>query len=88
LYVVREEYHPGIVVLSVHAIPVPVEASVSKFSVNGESNVVMLPLFVSAEEGEAINEIAVKVRANNASNDINAGILVNLVKNRRILRVG
>jgi hypothetical protein len=39
------------VVLSVHAMPVPVEASVSKFSTSGVPNAVMLPPFVKAEDG-------------------------------------
>jgi hypothetical protein len=36
--------------LSVQVIVVPVEASVSKFSVNGVPNDVILPLFVSADD--------------------------------------
>jgi len=37
--------------LSAHAMFVPVCASVSKLSVNGEPRVVMLPLLVNADEG-------------------------------------
>jgi hypothetical protein len=48
LYVARVEYHPGIVALSVQASPVPVAANVSKFSVRGTPNAVMLPPLVSA----------------------------------------
>ena len=43
LYVVRDEYHPGRVVLSVHTMLVPVAARLSKFSVNAVSSAVMLP---------------------------------------------
>jgi hypothetical protein len=73
--------------LSLHARFVPAEASVSKFSVSGESKVVILPLLVSAEEGDA-TKAAMKVKANNTSNEIIAGTLVNRVKNKRIVRVG
>ena len=51
LQVVRLEYQPGIVELSVHAMFVPVWASVSKFSVSGTPSAFMLPPFVSASEG-------------------------------------
>jgi hypothetical protein len=64
LYVTLDEYHPGIVELSVQAMPVPVEARVSKFSVRGDSNVVMLPLFVRAEEGEVMKEKTITEKAN------------------------
>jgi hypothetical protein len=50
LYVVRFEYQPGIVVLSVHTMLVPVCARVSKFSVRGEPSEVMLPPLVTADE--------------------------------------
>ena len=62
----RDEYQPGMVVLSAHAMPVPVEASVSKFSVKGAPSVTMLPLLVSADEGDGMNEIVMKAMASNA----------------------
>lgn len=58
------EYHAGIVELSVHVMPVPVEANVSKFSVRGDSNVVMLPLFVNAEDGDVMKEMTITDKAN------------------------
>src|SRR5262245_30020445 len=39
------------VVLSVHTMPVPVEASESKFSVSGVPSAVILPPLVRAEDG-------------------------------------
>jgi hypothetical protein len=65
LYVARVEYHPGIVELSVQVILVPVWARVSKFSVRGEPRAVILPLFVSADEGRTRAEIPIP-RAINA----------------------
>src|SRR5262245_18122517 len=57
LYVVRVEYQPGIVELSVHAMTVPVIASVSKFSVNGTPSVVILPPLVNAYEDGTSREL-------------------------------
>src|SRR5262245_29261851 len=57
LYVVRVEYQPGIVELSVHVMPVPVMASVSKLSVSGTPSAVMLPPLVNAYEDGTNREL-------------------------------
>jgi hypothetical protein len=54
--VARVEYQPGIVELSTQAMPVPADASVSKFSVSGTPGVVMLPPLVIANDGSVIRE--------------------------------
>jgi len=51
LYVVLVDHQPEIVELSVHARPVPLEASVSKSSVSGTPVAVMLPPLVIANDG-------------------------------------
>ncbi len=51
LYVVRDEYQPGIVELSVQTLFVPVAARVSKFSERGVPKAKIDPLLVIANAG-------------------------------------
>jgi hypothetical protein len=57
LYVGRVEYQPGMVALSDQAMFAPVDARVSKFSVKGVPNDVILPLLVKADDGGTRDKI-------------------------------
>jgi hypothetical protein len=58
-------YSAPIVELSDQAFAVPAVARVLKFSVRGVSSVVMLPLFVYADDGRSTREMAMPIKTNN-----------------------